>query len=122
LEEATSQFIVCEKSIAYHLIQSPTPAHIPFWGEKTIGNLSREKTKDNKVMEGKKKLADWLVAEGRISGVCGPCRYTAAAAAAAAAAAGASLTYVPACTSTYLISLVSFFSECPLLPSLLVSW
>jgi hypothetical protein len=58
LEEATSLFIVCEKSIGYHLIQSPTPAHILFWGESKIGNMSEVKTKD-KVMGGKKKLADW---------------------------------------------------------------
>lgn len=68
MEEATSLFIVCEKSIGYHLIQSPSPAHILFWGESKIGNLSGENTKD-KVMEGKKKLADWWGAEGRIRGV-----------------------------------------------------
>ncbi len=50
MEEATSLFIVCEKSIGYHLIQSPSPAHNQSWGESKIGNLSGEKTKDKVIL------------------------------------------------------------------------
>jgi len=45
LEEATSLFVICEKLIGYHLIQSPTLAHILLWGENKIENMSGGKNK-----------------------------------------------------------------------------